>query len=125
MPAACHEVPLVSRLRSMSSTSSTPSLARCQATPSPMTPLPTMTIRAPLSFIGDVVVLLAASLTTSRTQEHHIGGHAGCHGKGSDCRIHSGEASFTDSGRLAVLTEYIEEALERARYELIDDPDTP
>ena len=24
-----------------------------------------------------------------------------------------------------MLTEYIEEALERARYELIDDPDTP
>ena len=34
-------------------------------------------------------------------------------------------ASFTDSGRLAVLIEYIEEALERARYELIDDADTP
>ena len=30
-----------------------------------------------------------------------------------------------DRGNAAVLTEYIEEALERARYELIDDPDTP
>lgn len=37
----------------------------------------------------------------------------------------SKRTSFTDSGRLVVLTEYIEEALERARYELIDDPDTP
>ena len=32
---------------------------------------------------------------------------------------------FRDRGNAAVLTEYIEEALERARYDPIDDPDTP
>ena len=32
---------------------------------------------------------------------------------------------FRERGNAAVLTEYIEEALERARYELIDDPGTP
>ena len=35
------------------------------------------------------------------------------------------DGKFAGAGGLAVLTEYIDEALKRARYELIEDEETP